>query len=98
LVIEVDITIPSLNKLPIYAHLGVLEVWRYDGHQVTIFKLANGEYLRQEESPALPGLRSEDLSRFLEERLIMTHSTWRRRVREWARQQQSQHTPSKEGD
>ena len=33
LVLEVDITSPSLNKLPIYARLGVTEVWRHDGER-----------------------------------------------------------------
>lgn len=97
LIIEVDITNPSLNKFPIYAHLGVPEVWRYDDNQVSIFKLANGEFVPQTESLALPGLTSATIARFLEDGLTMTRSTWRRGVREWA-QQQSQHTPSKEGD
>ena len=29
LVVEVDLTNPSLSKLPIYAHLGVAEVWLF---------------------------------------------------------------------
>jgi hypothetical protein len=32
LVIEIDITSPSLDKLPIYAAVGVPEVWLYQGH------------------------------------------------------------------
>ncbi len=98
LIIEVDITSPSLNKFPIYAHLGVPEVWRYDDNQVSIFKLVNGEYLPQRDSPTLPGLTSAIIARFLENGRTMTRSTWLRGVREWARQQRSQHTPSKEGD
>jgi len=36
LVIGIDITNPSLNKLPLYAAIGVPEVWRYtrDGLQL----------------------------------------------------------------
>lgn len=34
LVIEIDITSPSLPRLPIFAGVGVPEVWRYDGRQV----------------------------------------------------------------
>jgi Uma2 family endonuclease len=98
LVIEIDITSLSLNKFPIYAQIGVPEVWRYAGNQVTIFKLSTGEYFLQNESPALPGLTSEVISRFLEEGQTMTHLAWLRSIREWARQQRSQHTPSKEGD
>jgi Uma2 family endonuclease len=36
LVIGIDITSPSLNELPIYARLGVREVWRYDGERMRI--------------------------------------------------------------
>ena len=32
LVIEIDITSSSINRLDIYADIGVPEVWRYDGH------------------------------------------------------------------
>lgn len=39
LVIEVDITSPSLAKLPIYARIGVREIWRHDGERVSIFVL-----------------------------------------------------------
>ena len=39
LVIEIDITSPSLNKLPIYARMGVPEVWRYDGERMAILVL-----------------------------------------------------------
>ena len=47
LVIEIDITSPSLNKFPIFAAIGCLpEVWRYDGKRLMIFTLA-GERIRR---------------------------------------------------
>ncbi len=36
LVIEVDITSPSLDKLPIYAAVGFREVWHFDGGRIAI--------------------------------------------------------------
>lgn len=36
LALEIDITSSSLNRLSIYALLGVLEVWRYDGQTLSI--------------------------------------------------------------
>ena len=47
LVIEIDITNPSLNKFPIFASLGVAEIWRYDGDRVGIFLLQAGQYIEQ---------------------------------------------------
>ncbi|MEB3338700.1 MAG: Uma2 family endonuclease [Leptolyngbyaceae bacterium] len=37
LAIEIDITSSSMNRLDIYADLGVPEVWRYDGRSLTIY-------------------------------------------------------------
>jgi Uma2 family endonuclease len=62
LVIEVDITSPSLNRMTIYAALGVPEVWRYDGAHVTIACLSDGTYSNAKESTALPKVSSGQLS------------------------------------
>ncbi len=88
LVIEVDITSPSLNKLPIYAAVGVPEVWRCDGREVTIYKLLeNGQYQLQEASVAFPSLTSKIITQFVEDSQTMKRTVWIRRVREWAQQQ-----------
>lgn len=67
LVIEVDITHPSHSKFDIYAKLGVAEFWRYSDHGIEIFELIDGEYVEQDASPAFPFVRSEELSRFLDD-------------------------------
>jgi Uma2 family endonuclease len=46
LTIEVDITNDSLNRLPIFAAVGIPEVWRFDGTSLTIFRLEAGRYRR----------------------------------------------------
>src|SRR5215510_2863077 len=83
LVVEIDITSPSLNKFPIFAAMGIPEVWRYDGEGVTIFKLEKEEYSIQEASGVFPGLTSPVIKRFLEDSQ-MKRSAWVRSVREWA--------------
>src|SRR5262249_1054487 len=67
LVVEVDIASPSLNKFPIYTHVGVPEVWLYDGHILSVFTLEKGEYLERTHSTMLPGLPSRDLSQLIED-------------------------------
>lgn len=86
LAIEVDLSHPSLNKLPIYAAIGVPEIWRYDRQALTILCLEEGEYREQKESAVLPGVSSQDLGRFIEESQALTRPAWVRRVRDWARQ------------
>ena len=87
LVIEIDITSPSLNKFPIYARIGVPEVWRYDGRQVQMFALANGEYVHLEQSAVFPLLSSVGATQFLQESTRLRSTAWLRQVREWARAQ-----------
>jgi Uma2 family endonuclease len=87
LVIEVDITSPSLDRFPIYAHFGVPEVWRYDGERVMIYELRDDEYVGIAGSIALPRLTSAILTRFVDEGLKMRRMAWVRSVRDWARGQ-----------
>ena len=86
LVLEIDITHPSLNKLPIYAAVGVPEIWRYDGQRLTMFILKDNTYHQQEESLAFPHLTRQVLSQFIAESKTLERLDWLRRVQEWARQ------------
>lgn len=84
LVIEVDITSPSLDRFPIYAHFGVPEVWRYAGERVMIYGLRDTEYVEVTQSSALPWFTSDVLTRFVEQGLAIRRRSWRRGLREWA--------------
>ena len=86
LVIEIDITSSSLDKFAILAHVGVPEVWRYDGQRLRILRLTNTAYVEQEESIALQGVTGLDVSRFLEESRTLERLAWVRRVRAWAQE------------
>lgn len=83
LAIEVDITSPSLNKLPIYAALGVPEVWLYKGNKVEFLKLVGAGYRKVEKSIALPILSSEKATEFLQKGLKESSTKWIREIREW---------------
>ena len=86
LVIEIDITSPSLNKLPIYARIGVPEVWRYDGQTLSVLKREDQTYTPIEASEVLPGVPSPQLSRFISDSESLKQTVWLRQVREWVRQ------------
>lgn len=87
LVIEVDITSPSLSKFPIYARLGVPEVWRYDGERVAIFELRGVEgYAEVSRSVALPPLTGAVIAGFVERSASLGSAEWMREVRRWARE------------
>ncbi|MFL6214780.1 MAG: Uma2 family endonuclease [Blastocatellia bacterium] len=85
LVIEIDITSDSIDKLPIYAALGIPEVWRYIGNRLVMLTLAGNNYAEAEQSIALPGLTGQVIVRFIEALSTMERAEWVERIREWAR-------------
>jgi Uma2 family endonuclease len=87
LVIEIEITSPALAKLPVYARLGVPEIWRHDGRTPRILRLSGDHYEECDRSGVLPSLTPSVLSEFCEQSKTLTTLAWRRMVRTWAREQ-----------
>lgn len=83
LVIEVDVTSPSLDKLPIYAALGVPEVWLYKGEKVEFLKLVGAKYQKVKNSIALPFLSHEETTELLQKGLATSSLKWFKEVRKW---------------
>jgi Uma2 family endonuclease len=84
LVIEIEITRQAIPKLPLYASMGVPEIWRSDRGQVAILRLQESSYSESIHSAALPPITSEILTRFLAASRSLTRIEWLRQVREWA--------------
>ncbi len=85
LVVEVDYTSPSLDRFPIYAALGVPEIWHWDDARAVIYRLAAGHYEITAESLALSGVTAEIIAGFIEASRTLPRYEWMRRVRAWAR-------------
>jgi len=85
IVVEVDITSPSLNKRSLYARLGIPELWRFDGHELTISLLQEVEYQPSTHSLAFPFLQATDLTAFIEQSLVAGQAKTLRDVRSWVR-------------
>jgi Uma2 family endonuclease len=67
LAIEIDLQHSAIDKLGVYAALGVPEVWSHDGARVVIHLLRpSGEYVEGESSAAFPQLPVGELHGFLE--------------------------------
>lgn len=67
LVVEIDITSSSKNRLEVYADMGVPEIWRYDGNDFSINVLQDKQYINVEESLAFPNLPLTEISEFLQQ-------------------------------
>ena len=84
--VEVEISTSMLDRIGIYAALGVSEIWRTDGHEVMIECLQDdGSYTRVAQSPSFPWLPLAGLSRFLVASETMDETTWIRSFRAWVR-------------
>jgi Uma2 family endonuclease len=88
LVLEIDITNTSLNKLPIYANLGVPEVWRYDGRNLNVFVLdqENKQYQTVGQSQAFPFLDIQLIPRLMQRSLEIGETATLKQFRQWLRE------------
>jgi Uma2 family endonuclease len=86
LIIEIDITSTSLDRFSIYAEVGVLEVWHFEGNQLTIHHLRSGIYEQQDSSVAFTGISATEITTLIKESETMTRPDWVRRLRQWIRE------------
>ncbi|SPE36419.1 conserved hypothetical protein [Candidatus Sulfopaludibacter sp. SbA6] len=87
LVIEVDITNSSLDRFPIYAAVGVQEIWRYDGQRVRFHTFDGSTWRLIDESLVLSPMTAAQATIFLERDRHEKASEWLRALHEWIRAQ-----------
>ena len=94
LAIEVEITKRVIDREPIYAALGVPELWRFTRDRKLLIHLlqADGLYHQVERGLALPFIDSKPVSEFLSNLPIADDPTTRRVIRLWV--QKTFATPS----
>jgi Uma2 family endonuclease len=86
LAVEIDVTRSSLNRMGIYAALGVPEVWRFDGTALKAYILdEQGSYKPVHRSSALPELPLSEIVRHLEQRTTLDDTHLIREFRQWVR-------------
>ena len=84
LVVEVDITHTDINKLRLYAAMGIPEFWRYNGEIWRIYCLQKGEYQEVQTSPTFPLVEKAKLYEFLST-ARQSETTAERELRAWVR-------------
>ncbi len=67
LAIESDNTHSSIDKLSLYAALGVPELWRYTRQSLLVYHLIGDRYEQREESLAFPFLPIAEIPSFIEQ-------------------------------
>jgi Uma2 family endonuclease len=87
LAVEVEITNSLLDKLGIYAGIGVPEIWRHDGEDLTVLLLQpDGTYATSGTSASFPFLPMGEFARWLLEHDPAEETRWGRSFRAWVRE------------
>jgi Uma2 family endonuclease len=86
LALEIDMTHKSLNRFPIYARLGIPEIWCYDSGELKIYQLQQETYREVETSSVFPMLRVQEIPTIIEQYRLDGKLAVRRAIRNWARQ------------
>jgi len=91
LALEIDITSGSLDKRPIYAAIGVPELWRYDGKKLEVFvlQLSNRDYQQVNQSPTFPWMPLDVIPKFIRQSLVDGETATLRAFRAWVKEQQN---------
>jgi Uma2 family endonuclease len=94
LAVEVDDRERLVQKEPIYAALGVPEIWRLEPKGlVSLWRTMGGEYESHDTSLAFPFLAMSDVDRYLAKAATSEENAVIRAWREWIRQQLRSRTP-----
>ncbi|MFB2934964.1 Uma2 family endonuclease [Aerosakkonemataceae cyanobacterium BLCC-F154] len=86
LALEIDLTNKSLDRFPIYARLGVPEIWCYDSGELKIYQLQNEEYIEVENSSVFPMLPIQELPALIAQYRPNGRRAIRQAVRHWTKQ------------
>ncbi|MGL5808009.1 MAG: Uma2 family endonuclease [Xenococcaceae cyanobacterium] len=89
LALEIDLTSKSIPRFPIYARLGVPEIWCYDDGRLTIYTLQNEHYLEVENSLIFPNLPIREIPNLIEQNREQGRRSIRQAVRTWVRNNRS---------
>jgi Uma2 family endonuclease len=86
LAVEIDITHRSVAREPIYAALGVPELWRFDGTRLAVLGLtADGKYEERPTSRAFPLLPMDEFRHYLDLMRTTDDTTAMRQFQQWVR-------------
>ena len=87
LVVEIDVTSSSYNRLQVYADLGVAEVWLYNGESLVIQQLQNGTYITSQTSQFFLNIPIPEIAGFLQQAETMDYLELVKAFRNWVRSQ-----------
>ncbi|AFY50071.1 hypothetical protein Nos7524_4312 [Nostoc sp. PCC 7524] len=65
LVLEIEYSRPAIDKLKLYAAMGVPEFWRYNGSTLRVYTLVGGKYSEVQISPTFASVPVKEIPQFV---------------------------------
>ena len=96
LAIEVEVSRSCLDRMGIFAAIGVNEVWRFDGRSLTVCRLsATGEYELADHSHYFPAVPLRELAKHIQRGHTLSDGEFTRGLRAWVRTVSSKRSRTK---
>lgn len=87
LVLEVEYSRPKVDKLKLYAAIGIPEFWKYNGAVLGVYVLSGGQYSEVKLSPTFTPVPVTEIPRFIQDSRKNGEMSTTRAFRNWVRQQ-----------
>ncbi|MBX9254219.1 Uma2 family endonuclease [Desmonostoc muscorum CCALA 125] len=87
LVLEVEYSTSAIDKLRLYAAIGIPEFWRYNGSVLRVYTLAGGQYSEVQTSPTFAPVSVKEIPRFIREAKKNGEIATTRAFRAWVQQE-----------
>ncbi len=91
LVLEVEYSKPKVDKLSLYAAMGIPEFWRYNGTVLRIYVLSEGQYTEVETSPTFSSVLVKQIPKFIIQAKKDGQMSTIRAFRNWVRELENNH-------
>jgi len=86
LAVEIEVSRSSVKKMPIYAALGICELWRYDGQILRVYELVESLYQSRETSACFPAFPVDKVEEILQQLGKVDDTSLVREFRRWVRE------------
>ncbi|MBW4509713.1 MAG: Uma2 family endonuclease [Scytonematopsis contorta HA4267-MV1] len=84
--LEIEYSKPKVDKLKLYASMGIPEFWRYNGSVLRVYTLSGGQYTGVETSPTFAQVAVKEIPQFILQAKKDGESAATRAFRNWVRQ------------
>jgi Uma2 family endonuclease len=87
LVLEIEYSRSAINKLNLYASMGIPEFWRFNGTVLRIYQLSGKQYTEIQISPTFNPILVTEIPRFIQQAKQNGENATTRKFRTWVQQQ-----------